>query len=286
MSEQVNRIQLKPCPTVKTIDKVNFAQAYFKPLKPLVIKNLASDWPAQSKWTPDFFRAHHGEKRVTVYDKNFVTPGKGYMNGVKQMRLSEYIDHILHSETDLRLFLYNITTHIPELLSDIVLPDIVDGFSKRFVFMFFGCKGSVTQMHFDIDMSHVFHTTLYGKKTVTLYPYQQGRNLHRTPFTCRTYVDVHAPDFNRFPRLENAHGYRVTLEAGDTLFIPSGYWHHMVYDEAGYALSLRCSNPDLKSKLHGVYNVTIMQSIDRMMNALCPDKWHTWKEKKALDNGR
>ena len=96
------------------------------------------------------------------------------MGGSQQITLAEYIDKILTTRQDLRLFLYNITSHIPELLNDIQLPSIAKGFSKKFVFMFFGCQDSVTQMHFDIDMSHVFHTVLYGRKTVTLFAYDQS----------------------------------------------------------------------------------------------------------------
>jgi len=148
--------------------------------------------------------------------------------------------------------------------------------------MFFGCKGSVTQLHFDIDMSHVLHTSILGKKTVYLFSYEQGKNLHRYPFTCRSYVDIERPDFERFPGLKGVQGYKVVLEAGETLYIPSGYWHHFVYDEPGYAVSLRCSNQTLMGKLHGYYNLFIMSPIDRLMNILSPQGWFDWKEQQAL----
>lgn len=274
-------LDLQPVDCIDTIEYAEFQQNYFRPLKPLVIKTLSAEWPATTLWTPTFFKEKYGHNKVTVYDKTFITPGKGYMGGSQKITLAEYIDKILTTRQDLRLFLYNITSHIPELLNDIKLPSIAKGFSKKFVFMFFGCRDSVTQMHFDIDMSHVFHTALYGKKTVTLFAYDQSSKLHRAPFTCRSYVDVDNPDFDTYPGLKKVKGFKVTLDPGDTLFIPSGYWHHMVYDEAGYALSLRCSNPSLKSKLHGVYNLTFMQSVDRLMNFIIPNRWHNWKQNKA-----
>jgi hypothetical protein len=278
----MSELKLSPVEKVSLIDQKNFSDSYFIPLKPLVIKDLAKTWPASKKWTPDFFKEQYGNKQVKVYDESFVTAGKHYMSKLKSISLREYIDTIMSSSQNLRMFLYNIKSEIPELVEDINFPTLVNGLSKNFVFMFFGCKGSVTQMHFDIDMSHVLHTSILGKKTVYLFPYEQGKNLHRYPFTCRCYVDVERPDFEQYPGLKDAQGYKVELERGETLYIPSGYWHHFVYDEPGYAVSLRCSNQTLMGKLHGYYNLLIMSPIDRLMNILSPQGWFDWKEQQAL----
>ena len=275
-------LDLSPIDKVSLIDRKDFSDSYFKPLRPLVIQDLARSWPALKKWTPDFFKEQHGSKQVKVYNEGFVAAGKNYMSMLKTISLKEYIKEVITTTQDLRMFLYNIKSEIPELVDDIVFPSLVDGLSKQFVFMFFGCKGSVTQMHFDIDMSHVFHTSIYGNKTIYLFPHEQGKNLHNYPFTCRSYVDVECPDFERFPGLKGVHGFKVVLEAGETLYIPSGYWHHVVYDEACCAISLRCTSQTLLGKLHGFYNLIIMSSIDRLMNKISPQAWFDWKEQQAL----
>ena len=275
-------LNLSEVDSLASIDKEAFTHSYFKPLKPLVIKDLAKDWPALKKWSPTFFKNQHGNKQIKVYDGSFVEAGDNYMSNAKMLAFKDYIDAVITSNQDLRMFLYNIKSEIPALMNDVVFPDLTDSLSKNFVFMFFGAKDSVTQMHFDIDMSHVFHVALYGEKTVTLYPYEQGKNLHRYPFTCRSYVDVHAPDFDRFPGLQSAEGYQVKLKQGETLYIPSGYWHHFVYDESSYAIALRCSNQTLSGKLHGAYNLLLMSMIDRLMNKLSPKGWFDWKEQQAL----
>jgi len=278
----VSVLELAPVEKVSLIEKKDFSDSYFKPLRPLVIKDLAKSWPALEKWTPDFFREQHGNKQVKVYDDSFVAAGKHYMSRLKTISLSEYINTVMTTSQDLRMFLYNIKSEIPELVDDIIFPSLVDGLSRNFVFMFFGCKDSVTQMHFDIDMSHVLHTAMYGKKTVYLFPFEQGKNLHRYPFTCRSYVDIERPDFERFPGLKNVQGYQVKLEPGETLYIPSGYWHHFVYDEASYSVSLRCNGLTWSRKLHGYYNLFIMSPIDRLMNIISPQNWFDWKEHQAL----
>ncbi len=275
-------LKLSPIEKVSLIDQKNFSDSYITPLRPLVIKDLAKTWPASKKWTPDFFKEQYGNKQVKVYDESFVAAGKHYMSKLKTISLREYIDSIMTSSQNLRMFLYNIKSEIPELVDDINFPILVNGLSKNFVFMFFGCKGSVTQLHFDIDMSHVLHTSILGKKTVYVFPYDQGKNLYRYPFTCRSYVDIERPDFEKYPGLKDAQGYKVELEPGETLYIPSGYWHHFVYNEPGYAVSLRCSNQTLMGKLHGYYNLFIMSPIDRLMNILSPQGWFDWKEQQAL----
>ena len=278
----MHELKLSPVEKVSLIDQKNFYDSYFTPLRPLVIKDLAKTWPASRKWTPEFFRDQHGGKQVKVYDDSFVAAGKHYMNKLKTISLKEYIDTIMISSQNLRMFLYNIKSEIPELVDDINFPTLVNGLSRNFVFMFFGCKGSVTQLHFDIDMSHVLHTAIFGKKTVYLFPYEQEKNLHRYPFTCRSYVDIEHPNFEQYPGLKNAQGYKVELEPGETLYIPSGYWHHFVYNEPGYSVSLRCSNQTLMGKLHGYYNLFIMSPLDRLMNILSPQGWFDWKEQQAL----
>ena len=74
-----------------------------------------------------------------------------------------------------------------------------------------------------------------GRRRFTLFPPDQLANLYVGPldFTpagqAISLVDFHAPDFARFPRFATAleHGQVAELEAGDAIFIPSMWWHHI-----------------------------------------------------------
>lgn len=281
-SEQLSpMLKLTDVDRVTAISRKDFSDFYFTPLRPVIIEDIAKSWPALKKWTPDFFKQQHGDKQVKVYNEGFVEAGDSYMSDARSIPLSEFVDSIMTTSQDLRMFLYNIKSGIPELVNDIVFPNLVDGLSKQFIFMFFGCKDSVTQMHFDIDMSHVFHTAIFGRKTISLFPFEQGKNLYRYPLTCRSYVDIHRPDFEQYPGLKNLKGYQVVLEPGETLYIPSGYWHHLIYEEASCAISLRCPSQAWQGKLQGFYNLIVMSSIDRLMNKISPQGWFDWKKKQA-----
>lgn len=84
----------------------------------------------------------------------------------------------------------------------------------------------------------------------------------------------------QFPAVKFARGYDLTLDHGDTLFMPGGYWHHMEYLDSGFAMSLRALNSSVSGKLKGVWNLVGMRSIDTLMKKTAPGTWYGWKEKK------
>lgn len=274
-------LRLAPVERASGVGRERFREDYLAPRRPVVLTDFAAGWPALERWTPERLAAEHGHREVEVYDASFADPGRHYMSNLRKMRFDEYLDSVLHREVDLRMFLYNIASRIPELRADVPMPDIADGFSERFVFTFFGCRGSVTPTHYDIDMSHVFHTAIRGRKRITLFAPTESKRLHRHPFTVRSYVDVDAPDFERFPRLGDAEGLQATLEPGETLFIPAGFWHHVAYVEGGYAVSLRLANERLGARLEGVANLLLVSPVDRVMNKLAGRRWFTFKARLA-----
>ena len=274
-------LRLAEVDRVSEISRDDFQSKYMHPERPLVIESLAADWPARRKWTPEFFRQEHGHRLVKVYDHSFATPGETYMSSLRTIPLRDYIDQVIHQDGDLRMFLYNMVREAPELKQDVIFPDLADGFSKMFIFMFFGCTGSVTPIHYDIDMTHVFHTPLYGRKRVVLFAPDQSRRLYQHPFTIRSYVNVDEPDYQRFPALAGARGYQAILEPGETIFIPSGYWHHIVYERGGYSVSLRCRHPRIFRRSVGWKNLLTSTIVDRGMNKLFSNHWFRWKESIA-----
>ena len=150
-----------------------------------------------------------------------------------------------------RIFLFNIFSHAPQLTKDFTWPEeYMKGFVKRVPMLFTGGQGSITHIHFDIDLSHILHTQFAGRKKVLLFPYTEQHKLYRKPFEVLSLADFSnyydetksKLDTKKFPALETANGYEITIEHGDTLFMPGGYWHHMEYLDSGFAMSLRALN--------------------------------------------
>jgi hypothetical protein len=74
-----------------------------------------------------------------------------------------------------------------------------------------------------------------GKRRFTLFPPEQISNLYIGPidFTPAgqpaSLVDFHAPDFEKYPRFKQAlkHAQVAELSAGDAIYIPANWWHHI-----------------------------------------------------------
>jgi len=249
--------------------------------RPVVVSDLAADWPALRQWTPEQLAAQHGERTVRVYDASFGAPGRDYMSSIDSMRFADFLEETQHRGRDLRMFLYNLSRQIPELLDDVRLPEVGLRFSRRFIFSFFGCHESTTPLHYDIDMGDVLHTVVRGRRRVRLFAPRDGAALYRHPFTVRSYVDLDSPDFGRWPALARARGYEVILEPGQTLYMPSGWWHEFHYLEAGIGVSLRAASPRWSERAQGLLNLLVASPIDRIANRLAPQHWYLWKARRA-----
>ncbi|MFN2329881.1 MAG: cupin-like domain-containing protein [Chromatocurvus sp.] len=248
---------------------------------PLVVTDLAADWPALERWTPERLSARYGTRIVRVYDASFGTPGRDYMASIDTMTFAEFLDQTQARGRDLRMFLYNLSHKIPELLDDVYLPRVGLRFSRRFVFSFFGCAGSTTPLHYDIDMGDVLHTVIRGRRRIRLFPPEASAALYRHPCTVRSYVDLDAPDFERFPALASAQGYEAILQPGQTLYMPGGWWHEFHYLEAGMGVSLRSPSPRWTERAKGIMNLLVTSPIDRLANRCAPQGWYSWKTQRA-----
>ena len=87
--------------------------------------------------------------------------------------------------------------------------------------------------HFDVPDN--IACVVAGRRRFTLFPPEQLANLYVGPldFTpagqAISLVDFYAPDHARFPRFAEAlkHAQVAELTAGDAIFIPSLWWHHI-----------------------------------------------------------
>ncbi len=256
-------------------------RAAIRQRRPLVLGDLARDWPALKAWSPERLAERFGARSVRVYDASFGTPGRGYMTNVATMSFAEFLDETQNRGRDLRMFLYNLSRQIPELLDDVRLPEVGLKFSRRFVFSFFGCRGSTTPLHYDIDMGDVLHTVIRGRRRIRLFAPEASPALYRHPCTVRSYVDLDRPDFERYPALAQVEGYEVTLEPGQTLYMPAGWWHEFHYLDAGMGVSLRAPAPRWSDRLRGYINLLVASPMDRVANKLAPTAWYRWKASRA-----
>ena len=280
-------MDLKAIDKVTAISAEDFKANYYTKKKPLIITGLAKQWPGFEKWDWDYFINAVGNTDVGVYDNvksdayTSINTADGYM------KFGEYLKQVKEGPLELRIFLFNIFQHAPQLVKDFTWPEhLMKGFVKKYPMLFVGGQGSVTHMHFDIDMSHILHTQFMGKKRVLLFPHQEQHKLYRKPWevlSMANYTKYYEKfDYDKFPAVKLAKGYEAILEHGDTLYMPAGYWHHMEYIESGFAMSLRALQNDFGGKLDGFWKLFGMRGIDSLMKKTAPKWWYNYKKQNVF----
>lgn len=280
-------MQLQQVDTVENISPGDFKEKYYKPMRPLIIKGMAKNWPAYQKWNWDYFIDTVGEKEVGVYN-NIKSDAYTPINTADAyMKFGDYLKKVKEGPLDLRIFLFNIFQHAPQLTGDFTWPEeLMKGFVKKYPMLFVGGEGSITHMHFDIDMSHILHTQFIGRKRVLLFPFEEQYKLYRKPWevlSLANFANYQKDfDYDNFPATRLAKGYEVVLEHGDTLFMPAGFWHHMEYLEGGFAMSLRALQNNVGGKLTGLWKLFGMRNIDTLMKKTMPGWWYNQKREKLM----
>lgn len=284
-------MQLKPIDRVAQISAEDFRRNYLLPQKPVIITELSKEWPAYTKWNWAYFKSLVGKVEVDVYN-NIRAGARVPVNGADDtMLFGDYLDLIQQGPVELRIFLFNIFKYAPQITQDFSFPErYTKSFLKKYPMLFVGGAGSIAHMHYDIDLSHIFHTQFIGRKRVLLLPNDQSPLIYRMPLTVESAASFvnweYGVDEQHFPALAKARGYEAILEHGDTLFMPTAYWHHMQYMDSGFAMSLRALPEGIAQKLNGFYHIVPMRTLNNMLIKLAPEWWYHKKRKIAHANAR
>ena len=92
-------------------------------MKPVIIKNLISDWPALQKWDLNYFWEVMAQRTVPI------EIGKRYTDsdwGQKLLRFEDFLSK-LHQKTEEKVYLaqHPLLEQIPQLEDDIIVPGTV-----------------------------------------------------------------------------------------------------------------------------------------------------------------
>lgn len=201
---------------------------------PVILTDAAKDWPAIGKWTPEFFKTHYGHLTKEL-DGRLIT-------------LAEQVDRVLASTPEDPApypYCVEMTDYFPDLLKDIE-PAIVFGRMDRVRSplmpkalmhgtpiheIFFGGNGSAFPfVHFDALYLGTNITQIYGAKDFVLYRPEDGPYMYPRPDNEKfsRVTNVFDPDLERFPLFAKAKPYFATLNAGETIYFPCGWWHTTV----------------------------------------------------------
>ena len=212
----------------------DFVRLYISRNRPVIITDVMDDWIPKQKWSFDYFRAAHSDAIVGIQDGRESDPD--YERNQRflrtEVRFGDFLDRIeaTESSNDFYMTAGNMSSHkqaLHQLFEDAAEIDIR---GEYFEFpaegsLWIGPRGTVTPLHF--DMINNFFCQIIGRKRVRLVPSWS------LPWVYNEYhvyseVDVANADLDLYPEFEKATVFDFIVEPGEVLFIPLGWWHHLV----------------------------------------------------------
>lgn len=203
---------------------------YVKPGLPVVLTDVTKRWRNADKFTPEYFKENYGHIRRKVKGVTYT--------------MAEYVELMKTSTPENPApypFSFDVEKFFPELLDDF-RPEIIYGESDRINhpmlprFMlqgtqvyefFFGSNGSSFPiLHIDALCLSTQITQLYGAKNFYLYPPEQTPFLYPTSHNANfSQINIFKPDYEKFPRFKEANPLKITVEQGEAILFPAGWWH-------------------------------------------------------------
>ena len=215
------------------VSQEEFLQRYVMGSRPVVLTDVARDWPAMQRWSPQDLRERFGHLDVVVQAERSADPNYeiNKLDHQRSVRLSAFVDQVLAggATNDYYLTANNEMLARPEfapILADIgSLPAFCDRsqLAQRASF-WFGPAGTVTPLHHDTLM--LCHTQIVGRKRWRFISPLQTPLLYNH-FDVYSPVDLDRPDLNRYPLFSQATVLEVVVEPGETVFLPLGWWHQV-----------------------------------------------------------
>jgi len=263
----------------------DFIERYKNTATPVVLGDLTKWWPAREKWNLDYLEQVAGDEIVPLYS-SLPAKNKEHQHApTMHVSLREYFELLRHGENDLRMFFYNILSGAPALRKDFDYPRLGLKFFKRLPVLFVGGRGAKVQMHYDIDLADLILCHFGGSKHVLLIPPEQTKYMYKVPYSFSALYDVDFsnPDLEKYPAIKKLNGYVATLKHGDALYIPSGYWHYIIYQDIGFSMTLRAMPTTFAARATLLKNIFITRPIEGLMRKLVGQKWNDRNERLAVE---
>jgi hypothetical protein len=219
--------------------------------QPTLIRGLVRDWPMARTSSPqqaaEYLKSFYQGRRIVAFVARPELKGRfGYTPDATRLDfqsdrglLNDYLDRVLaHLDHDDAPSIYIGSTDVDLYLpgfraaNDLVLNHPMFAANPPMVGAWIGNRTTALAHH---DMSHNFACVTVGRRRFTLFPPEQIENLYPGPLEPTpggqvvTMTDIHAPDFERFPKLRDALAAAqvAEMEPGDALFYPALWWHQV-----------------------------------------------------------
>ncbi|KAM1365809.1 hypothetical protein ACFX13_044784 [Malus domestica] len=220
--------------------------------KPVLLTGLADAWPARHTWTFDQLLQKYGDTAFKISQRSARKVS---------MKFKDYVSYlkIQHDEDPLYIFDHKFGEVAPALLKDYCVPclfqedffDVLDGDKQPpFRWLIIGPQRSGASWHVDPALTSAWNTLLVGRKRWALYPPGRvplGVTVHvneedgdvniETPSSLQWWLDFYPLLADKDKPIE------CTQLPGETIFVPSGWWHCVLNLEPSIAVTQNFVNP-------------------------------------------
>jgi len=231
---------------VKELCHTIMAKEFSVGSEPFVIRQYASEWPAVLKW-------RHLNYFLKPYNNRLVPIEHGFMfdgNSMREelMSIHDFFQqHLDVSSSDLchpfmqgdqsgrvaYLAQHQLFQQLPELIKDVVMPQIFNERDPIQINAWIGTGGTRTPLHFD-SYDNIF-VQVVGAKYVRLYDYSETNKLYVIRSNDISYarqgnmsaLNCEHEDYDLHPDSADAEYTEVVLFPGDMLYIPAKTWHYV-----------------------------------------------------------
>ena len=208
-----------------------FVAEYLLLGRPVILTDAARAWPIYNQGSPEYFRARFGTHKVHLRGNLY--------------RLADILD-LLEDSTEedpapypckfsipheFRQILSEISPRfeysLPDRQSSPLVPNRLFQNVNNLEIFFGGAGGQFPYLHYDVLRLHAWITQLHGDKEFTLFEPGQESLLYVNPDTTwqSSIKNHHDPDYTRYPLFREARRQTIVVRAGETLFLPCGWWH-------------------------------------------------------------
>lgn len=258
-----------------TPDPLSFYREHVSPNVPCIWRGAVSHWPAVSKWTNEYLQRMVGDKEVSIAvtpngyaDAVREDLDRFVMPHDEPMPMSQLFG-ILEGKISYPGVCYlqrqnsNFTEDFSEMFVDTERE--IAWASKAFnsqpdaVNLWIGESRAVTSLHKD-HYENLYCVVRGEKHFILLPPTDRPLLPHHTYKSARYALDVPSgtfsvvdeddhgtvpwipldplkPDLSRWPDYQHAHPLRCTLRAGDVLYLPSMWFHHVQQENGTIAVN-------------------------------------------------
>jgi hypothetical protein len=190
---------------------------------PFIMEGIVSLWPLAAMTAAEL-REKFSSAAIRVRTGDYIGAAFSGRRTFVDMRLDEYL--ILAGSDPGPLPPYAGNVHLPELDRLCEWPPYFANYQSPKVWL--GPAGTITPLHCDY-FDNLF-AQVWGRKKIRLFHPSDGELLPTREVNPTLYAspfDPEEPDYARWPSVRRTCENECIVDAGDLLFLPAGWFHHV-----------------------------------------------------------